>query len=344
MGGISSTSNLTAIANFSVLVSVFSMTGTMIIGRNTREWKAWMTIPYGILLYIVLVVVGGNIRNPLDLYTGQALTDANTYFFIVWPILSLFFSIMGWAWCRVLDSGDLWPLGARVPNPISSSRTVVNVDENGGLSIKEEDTRPGKTLPQVMPSWAHLLVTFLFFAVIAASQGVYDYYITIAGDDWIAFVVRLGTGVVFSILYLIYCVVWTDIYVFGYSKSNLKSLEVDSDTKKNIASETRQRVIWTIVPIGAFDFLGVLAIGGTRLLTPNVNNNFYAMLGYFLALLILLVIVWFVMKKMNPLASLKSKRIKVNDSDPYYQDVASHTPLYTNATKRGGLGSFFIEQ
>ena len=345
MGGIAS-SPLTAVANYSILNTVYAMTATMIIGRNSRDWKGWMVVPYGILLYQVLVILGGNIRNPLNLYTGQDLTDANTYFNIVWPVLAFFFAIMGWAWCRAIDASDLWPLGDKIPNPVqSAARTLVEVDENGDLTIREVDTRPGKTLPQVTVSWAHLLVTFLYFAVISASQGVYDYYITIPGDDWIAFVVRLGTGVVFSILYLIYCVIWTDTAVFGYTKSKLKSLDVDSDTKKNIAGETRQRVIWTVVPIGALDFIGVFAIGGTRLLTPEVNNNFYAMIAYFAALLILLIIVFFVTRRMNPLASLKSKRIKVNDKDPYYQDVAARTPLESNVSKRGDnlLGTYFLE-
>jgi Na+-transporting methylmalonyl-CoA/oxaloacetate decarboxylase gamma subunit len=337
-------SQLTAVANFTVLNTIFIMVGTMIIGRN-KDWKGWILLPYAVLLYQVIVTLGANVRNPLSLYAGQDEVDANIIFNIIFPIWAFLYSIMGWAWTRVLDSADLFPLGVRFDYLVyPSTRTVITVDENEKVTIEQDCTRPAKQpTTQPPPSWSHLLITLFYFLIIAAGQVVYDYFIAISGDEWIAWVVNLGVGIVFSLLYLIYCVVWTDIYVFGYSKRELKKLEIDSETRTNIATETRQRVIWTIVPIMAFHFIGNFTLGVTRILSTDVDVNWLVALGYFAFLLVLLIIVFIVIRRKKSSKS-KSKTPKVNDGGDYYQKTASVIP--TNSVRQDAnttLGSYFMD-
>lgn len=344
---------LTAIANLDVRYTVFIMIGTMIIGPN-YDWKGWMVVPFLVLMYHLLVMLGANITNPLMLYIGVDLDNANTILNIVYPIFAVAYAIMGWAWCRVLGSSELFPLGLKIPNIMfMPTRAVLKAGQDGSIRVETAKT-PGFKPRKVeragpSPGWLHLLATLVYFLVIGAGQVIYDHWIEIAGQEWIGWVVNLLIGIVASVLYLIFCIAWTDNYVFGYTKSymsDMNGLDLDESTIKNISDETRMQVIWTIVPIGALHLIGNFVIGGTRLLTADVDHNWFVCIGYYAALLILLIIVYFIRRSRISGAAGRSKDDKVDDSqqDFYDQRSAVFSSSYKRINAHKNLTDRFVDQ
>jgi len=339
-------SNLTPLTDVNVRFAIFPMILTMVL--CSRSWKSSLLAPFMIILYHVLVTIGADVQNPLDNFVGLNAFDANRILNIVQVTLCVVFSQLGWAWFRVLDIQEWFPLRRKIPSifPTTSHTQVVfnptNKEYDVG-DVPDKEARPHMRwgLKKTSPGWAYLAVTFVYiFGAICGSQIVYDQYIRRTGKDVMAFltllIVPLGSGA----LYLAYCYFRPDPYIVGGTKAYLNSkssLYGFSDEQIDTLSKAAQsRVIWSIVPVVLFHFIGNLALGAAREFFPSADTNWLSSVGLFTGYFLLLIAVYIGIKVRA--SGTKQGKTKMDDSGNYYEDVASSYPLSSSSSSSGVKG------
>jgi hypothetical protein len=345
-------SDLVSVSNTNVKFGIFSMIFTMV--TCSRSWKSSLFAPFLIILYHVLVTIGADIQNPLDDFIGQDLFDANRILNIVEICLCVFYSQLGWCFFRVLDIQEWLPLRRKLPTlvPVREHLMVVYSPTTKSFDTmmvpdKESHAHRHWGISRSGPSWMYLIIALIYvLGAVCGMQVVYDQFISRAGDEVMAWLIDLCVPLGAGILFFIYCYFFPDPYVFGPNKSFLKG---KSDTygfsDEQIAvmnKATQQRVIWTVVPVVAFHFIGVLVLGGARVGIKNVDTNWLISVGLFAGFLILLTII-FIGMRMRASEKVGGGTRDLDDSaDDYYENMASTVPLagVSSSVKGDSLGAF----
>lgn len=336
---------LAAVSNLNLQFTVFAMTFQMII--SSAGWKGWYFTPLLLLLYQVLVRTGGNVQNPLQLYTGQNEEDANHIINIAYPFFLLGFCWVGWAWMNALGCAELFPLRKRLPRPgRRRAQDEMVRDRRSGENVVRRLTerqarrkRPRWGAPGLLPSWFHLAITALYLlGFVCAPQVVYDQYIGLTGRSTMAWLVVLLVPLGGGGLYLALCCLWPDDYVFGLTGRYFDAHPVegvDEAAKERATRDARMSALASILPIVLFNVVGNLALGGTRLLSPAIQANWVMSTAMVAVLLVLLVAMLFAGWLMRQLAARKkAPEAPLDDSGEYYEDVASVLPTPAPLSRR----------
>lgn len=359
MGQILAASPLQAIANLLVENTVFPMVFAM-WWFNRRGLESWKAIAY-LWAYTLMIRLGAQVDNPLNLYIGQDLEDAQLIYLTIYTALGIGYAVLGSGWSLFLDACDLLPLAARFP--ASGMAKKRRVTYKMGEAYYQSDPAPSaqeqaqnyETLNRwglpadLKPSWTHLFVTLVaFLAAVAAPQVVYSWYMAVTGDELLAWLIDLLVPPAIYALYLGYCWGWGDVYVWGpneaYLTSRKNNFGLSSDQIEKIVSETHGRIATTIGPTAGLHFLGVLVLGGTRMVTDVVDTNWLVACGLWGGLAIVLVVTAIVVQgrrarreKASRLARGEKKQRPaqecVDGADDYYQPKTP-APVETISTER----------
>jgi hypothetical protein len=330
--GIAGSSALVAVSDNNLLFSAFPLTFNMIIYR--RGWNGWFLTPLLILLYTMLVTLGGNVQNPLSNYFGSSERNAEIIFEIIFVCSLVGYCFTGWAWLSTLGAQELFPLRKVLPdfrrerkqpqlvyNPTTQEFTVAQTPDKSVTKVRWGVTG-------LKPSWIHLLVTALYLlGFICVPQIVYDQYIGRPGQEVMAWLVVLFIQLGGGLLYWGYCYWRPDNYVFGLTTAYFKTHDVPGLTEsgqEEVMRGTRQRVVWSVVPIIALNLITVLALGGTRVYTPNADPNWIAMISVLGILLVLWLLVVIGVRIQGVGAMTKKTSAKpIDDGGDYYEDISS---------------------
>jgi hypothetical protein len=333
-------SDLTAVANVNIRFTLFTFIFTMVL--CSKSWKSSLLAPLLIVLYHIIVTIGADIQNPLDNYVGQNLFDANRILNIVEICLCVAFSQLAWAWFRILDIQEWFPLRRKLPKlaPDRSHLQVVFDPKNETYTTEEVPEKPSRThrhwgLAKTSPSWLYLVATFLYiFGFLCGAQIVYDQFIMRTGKDIMAYMVLLFVPLGGGLLYLAFRYFRPDTYVDGPTKAYLVSkastLQLSDEQIDMLSKATRSRALWSVVPVVAFHFIGALALGAARELSPSADTNWLCAVGLFTGYFILLIIVFIGMKwRASNSGATSGGKGRLDDSGDFYEDVASSYPLTT---------------
>lgn len=359
MGNIYATNELELVANLVPQFTIYSMTFAMIMSRH--QGLGWIMPPFFLMGYSLIVRQAFNVQNPLQIYVGVDYDQAAVIMNCILVIFSAGFAFFGQKMMMIIGAKELMPVGRALPSLSRKSSDIAVLTVNGDDSVTVDEAEyidgtgtsgltSSTTVPaRPRPTWMHFFGTFCYFLVCTASQITYDQVIRMTGDEWIAWVVLLAGPTAATVLYLIFCLVYTDAGIFGHTKSSLSASKdthnLDSSTVDKIIQKTRSQVIWSIVPIGAFTLLGNLAVGGARIVTPDVDPNWLVALGVWAGFMLILIIVYFVLRSQyNPLSrKCKSgKNGQINDSaDNYYFNA---TPMNLSSQSDMALKSILSKQ
>lgn len=348
--GIGYSNDLTLVTDLFVQFTCLSFALTMT--TCDRSWKSSLFAPFGIAMYHIVVRTGAQIQDPLAFYTSPPQSEqANEILNIVEIMLMFGFSQAAWAWFRVLDMYEWFPLASKLPVlvPPRARNELVPLGE-GNFTIEQRTERDAGVVRwgKRSPSWLYLLVTFLYvFGAICGAQCVYDQYILRTGGELTAYLVEILVPLGFGLLYLLYQYAYPDTYTKGYTKQVLASGKYNvSDAEAAVLqAETKNRVLWSIMPLILFQFLNSLWMCAVRAYTPNADNNSffaYGLLGLH-ALLLAIVFVGGRVQRSRADAQVGSEPA-IDDSGDYYTDIASPPPKPLNNNVGGGdaLGAFLL--
>lgn len=305
MGNILAASPLVAIANLLLENTVFPLVFAM-WWFNRRGLESWKAVAY-LWAYTLMIRLGAQVDNPLNLYIGQDLADAQLIYLTIYTALGIGYAVLGSGWALFLDNCDLLPVAARFPSAMQGQRRKVTYKM--GDAYYENDTSPSAQeqsqdydnlnrwgLPaSLKPSWTHFFVTILaFLAAVAAPQVVYSWYMGVTGDELMAWLIDLLVPPAIYALYLGYSWGWGDVYVWGpneaYLTSRKNNFGLSSEQIEKIVSETHARIATTLGPLAALHFLGVLVLGGVRMVSDDVDTNWLAACGLWGGLAIVLIV------------------------------------------------------
>lgn len=347
MGNIYATNPLPDIATLAMQFTVFPLVFTMIMGRHYG--LGWTLPVLTIIYYQELVRFGWNIQNPLQNLIGDDETQGSVIMQFIYPIYLLFYCLVAWCLMNVIRAKELFAFGKILGTFMGSRKNgnppMVQMAPNGDVTMGDteyNDTTGSSSYsngtdtpaPAVSrPSFSHLFVTFGYFLVLAASQIAYDQLFLITGDEWIALTIIIVGPFVGNLLYLGYCWYMPD-GSFGETKESLEERRVrDNLSDEEIAlslKKTKQAVIWTIVPIGAFSLIGFTIMGLTRYLSNDVDINWIVGACLLAGYILVLIIIYFVQRSgTNPLKSLTKKNHVIPDGGNFYD-----TPPTTNTNRR----------
>jgi hypothetical protein len=349
-------SALVDVANLNIQFTSFVMVSTMVFcspkRRDWKDWKGWCFFVLAIYFYHMVVRFGASIRDPLTLYTGQPLQDAKTILYIIDPILALAFGLLGWAFTRVLDIVDLIPLRKKIHYPLKSAPKIkIMADGNGNYSVKnasEDSEQPNKKWGVVglTPSWSYLIISLIWYlGSIATPQVIYDYYMwQTNANKWWCYLLNVVGPLAGGALFLVIQLIITDPGTFGltdrYMKRRRDKFNFDDQTIAKISSETRMRVVRSIVTPTAILVISNIALGGVRQIWDDVDPQWIGACGvwgvWFALLVIILAIVRY---SYNPFR--KSRSPKVNDGGNYVTEIASSITAKSTSlsTKKRNVGS-----
>ncbi len=244
--------------------------------------------------------LGGNIQNPLTLYTGVDKTDAGYVLEIIFTVFAVFYAQLAWALCYVLDL-ELLPFRLKMPQ-ISFAAVDRPVPQYDADSDKYSlgQTRPlakppGKERHGIPHSerrgniWASLGSSICSAACArhrlstTTSTGAWVQGSSTQQMAWLVnLLVPLGAGV----LFFVYCYFRPDPCVFGGRRDFYEDIGFGKESAKTLEAETRRRVLRQIVPIVLLMLCGTLFVGGARMIWTSTDNNWLVGVGYFAALLL----------------------------------------------------------
>jgi hypothetical protein len=345
--GILSTNALIDVSALQLQFTVFGMVSAMIIGRYVkRDWWGFLPTYSAILSYHVWVRMGGDIQNPLDIYTGVDYVDANRVLNIIDPILLLFFCWIGFVLQKVLSNIQLLQLFEKVPYPLRSQAKPVLIARPDGTytvrSIMQDRNAPERHFGVVglQQSWLQTVITLVvYLGGVAGPQIVYDQFVTRTGlEATHAFAVNVAVPFCTISLFCLYCRFWhTDPGTFGLTaewfKANSAEYPLPTDQIAQLDKETKARVVWAIMPSAAAALLGNFALGGWRLIDPNVDRMWLGAVGLFAFwLLVLAIITWTMWNGDGISLLMPGKKVKIiDDRDGRVEQMASPVALVTGA-------------
>lgn len=334
--GFPAVSDLTPVTNFQTQFVALVFVLTLVTCR--RGWLTSLFAPAAVIFYGLVVRIGGNIQNPLNLFVGQDREDANTYLNIVYPCLALGFSQLAWAWFRLLRMEQWMAVHTKIPTLVRPHtqtvlvKTMSDTYEVREMAISTVTPRSHWGLRVTSPTWSYLFVTFVYvFGAICVGQIIWDQYIprSASGSMQIAFWVNLLLPFVVGIIYLLIERTWPDAWEFGGTRSLLtgSKYNVDEAFARTMESETRIRVRTQIGAEIVLHLINTFAMTGARLLWTNINNNFYMACGLFGLHLLLLLLIFAVGRWYPSYMNSVVVGTPVDDSGDYYQNLVSHVPL-----------------
>ncbi len=308
MGIILAAEPLVAISNLLVENTAFPLIFAM-WWWDRRGLRSWMSIVF-LWAFTLMVRLGANIANPLNLYIGQDLSDATLIWLTIYTALGIGFAALGNGWSWFTDACDLLPFHALISGGAGTRKyrttyklgDVYYESDPSSAADAQHETRNRFGLPaSLRPGWAHFGVTLIaFLLAVGATQVIYTWYMGITGGQLIAWLVDLlAPAAVYALLYGYYRG-YGDPYVFGpneaYLTSKSNNFGLSSDDIERIVQETNGRIAITLGPIAALHFVSVLVLGGVRMGLDDVDINWLAACGLWLALFLVLVVVAIVVR------------------------------------------------
>ena len=343
--GLPAVSDLTAVANFQTQYVALVFVLTLVTCH--RSWLTSLFAPAAVIFYGLVVRLGFDIQNPLNLFVGQDKADANTYLNVAYPIMAFAFSQLAWAWFRLLRMEQWWALHTKIPNIVKphTHTVLVKATLSDTYEVKEMATdetmhRNKWGLRVTSPSWMYLLITFIYiFGAICVGQIIWDQYIyrTTSSALQIAFWTNLILPFGAGLLYLFYQILRPDAWTFGGTRDLLtgSKYNLDDAYARTMQAETRIRVRTTIGAQIILHLINTFAITGARLLWTNINNNFYMACGLFGLHLLLIILIFAVGRWYPSMMSSVVTGTPVDDSGDYYQNLVARAPLSSSVQNTG---------
>ncbi len=291
-------SSLVAVSNLCVQYTIFPMIFAMWFANRSLLRTAMSGVVF-LFGYTLIVTFGANIGNPLNLYTGLDLDQAQLIFCTVYDCLAVGYAFMGAGWAYFLKMPELLPFGARpIPGLERTRRRMIRREGHRVYTPAgpktQADTYNNFGIPGLVPSWQHYFVTIGFFlATVGAPQVLYTYFMNIVGDELMAWMLGMLLPLPLYLIYYLYCRFAGDPAVFGPSEYYLKAdpdgldYGLSARELEKEAQKTSFRVAMAIWPMAILHFLGVMVLGAVRFYTDDVDNNWLFAVGWWAALLII---------------------------------------------------------
>jgi len=330
-----SASPLPAVSVLNPRYTVCAMIVTMFAGRYCKhDWWGFVQIYAGFLAYHLIVMLGADVQNPLDLYTLVDYTDASRILNIIDPVLCFFFCWIGFVFQKILSNIQLLQLTEKIPYFLrSQEKPELLILPDGTHTVRNivhDRNAPDRNFGVVglTQSWWQSIVTFITFLALITPQVVYDYYANRTGQQQWAFGVLVGVSTGVLLVYTGYCYFFTDPGSFGltatYLTANGDLYNLKPEDVTLINADTKKRVLWSILPIAAFAAFGYGVMAGWRLVDPDADRQWLGAVGLWgFYALILVVIVISMSPSGNPfMMPAKSTRM-IDDSQGYVEQLAS---------------------
>lgn len=328
-------SALVAISALGLRYSVCAMIVSMFLGQyQKRNWWGFVPIYAGFLAWQVIVMLGADVRNPLDLYILTDYDDAARIVNIIYPVECFFFCWIGFIFHKILSNIQIWQFTEKIPYPLrSQEKPAMLVMPDGSYTVRNivhDRNAPVRNFGIVglTQSWWQAILTFIVFLAMITPQIVYEYYVTKTGQELMAYLVNMICTPGVIVLFAIYCYIWPDPGTFGLTKPWLLARQdiykLQPEQIDMIDKDTKRRVLWTLLPIAAFALFGNAVLGGWRMIDPDADRMWLGMVGLWGAYaLILLVILATMRSSNNPLVMPAKTTRVIDDSQGYVEQLAA---------------------
>lgn len=340
-----SASALVAVGALALRNTVCAQTSTMFLGHyHKHDWWGWVRIYAGFLAFTLIVMVGGNVQNPQDLYILGDYDDAGRILYIIYPIECLFFCWIGFMFHKVLSNIQLFQLTEKIPYPLrAQEKPALLVLPDGTYTVRNiahDRNAPDRNYGVVglTPSWGQSLLTLFTFLAHITPQVVYDYYVTQTGWNLMAYLTVMIASPGVLLLFAAFCYfVYTDPGTFGLTakwlRANADKYPLKEEEIALIDGETKLRVLWTILPIAAFSLFGNGLMGGWYLVNPDADRQWLMAVGLWALYAVVLLVIVVTMSPCNNPFQWPPKSVRqIDDSHGYVEQLAAYTPTATSAT------------
>ena len=346
---------LTEVANWLIAFTILPMMMGMWFYTPHSPLNSALTVAF-LYFYVLVVMLGANIFNPLATYSGQNLVDGTLILGTIFGTLAAAFALMGSGWAWFIGMIELLPWGARTEQTMSKRRMFRRDGNQVYASAPRSKKQTGPEswgVPGLVPTWQYMFVMVLgFLAAVGVPAVIYTWFMA-QEQTLLAWLVSMFMAPVIYLALYLYNRFANDPAVWGIGSDYAANDPAGNDygmRPEDVAKLEKKRLrrlainIWSMAFI---QFLGYLVLGGVRFYDVNVDDNWLVAVGWFGALLIILLILALVMyfRRRNDAVTRPKKDTRPCDSEAYEFEEADEAgddeSTVVESTATGGTNTAY---